>query len=109
MKWAVVLVGLPSKVYCVRRKQSSAEKMLTWWMKRQRAPVAWATVEVEDSVKDFDWLDMATSRELMRMAWPHYARAENEGSRLLGLSTYHDPSAPPPPWFWILGQHLWDD
>jgi hypothetical protein len=109
VKWAVVLIGLPSQVYCVRRKQSSAEKDLAWWMKRRQAAIAWATVEVQDSVKDFDWLDMATSEDLMRMAWPDYARARNDGSRLLGLSTYYDPSAPPPDWYWIIGQYQWDD
>jgi len=83
--------------------------MLTWYMKRQIAPIAWAAVEVENSVKDFDWLNMAMSEELMRMAWPDFARADNERSRLLGLSTYYNPSAPPPAWFWIMGQGLSGD
>lgn len=83
--------------------------MLAWWMKRQDAVIAWATVEVQDSVKDFDSLDIATSEELMRMAWPQYAQAHNDISRRLDLPQEHDPSAPPPDWFWIMGQYQWDD
>jgi hypothetical protein len=84
--------------------------MLDWWTKRQQASIAWALVEVKDYVKDFDWLDRDTSEELMRMAWPKYARAwRSAGDDVLFPPDQYDPSAPPPDWFWMIGQYQWDD